>query len=377
MQRSRTYYLLMGIPALVMASWSIISIIQNQVDIPHHLDCIMRWHEGDPEARLYSLYFHVINLLTLFSYHRTAMEAAAVAVLTAMVIFKFVISDRIIVKYVYPSLYNPARYRFLIHTSVIAMFLCLCQNLIYKFSATMALGYIPVNTWHNSTTIALMPVALLAFFKSYDFIVSKPDSFFNKEAAALMLLTVLSVLIKPSFFFVLVTAFPLFFFLNHRFCRSLVAVILICMAGMAALLLIKHYVYSGSGSQVVIKPFEAWKIWSTNIPLSLLASIAFPVTVLLLYSRKIIKDKLMQYAWLSFVSGLVVYILLNESGERAIHGNFSWQTIVFNFILFLSTIIFLLKQKTDLKSKMAFTVFAIHVAAGIVFIAKMPFFGPR
>lgn len=241
----------------------------------------------------------------------------------------------------------------------------------------MALGYIPVNTWHNSTTIMLMPVALLLFFRSYDFVNLNKESFFSKEALVLLLLTILSVLIKPSFFFVFVIAFPLFYLLNHKFSKPLMAVILICAAGLAAMMMIRQYVYTGSGSQVVIKPFEAWSTWSTNIPLSLLASVAFPLTVIVLYPRQAKKDKLLQYSWLSFFIGLFIYILLNETGVRAIHGNFSWQTIVCNFILFLSSIIFLLKQKTDLKSRVAFAVFAMHVVTGIIFIAKLPFFGPR
>lgn len=373
MKRSRTYYLLMAIPAVVMASWTVISIIQNQVDIPHHLDFITRWHEGDPEAKLYSLYFHVINLLSFFTYNRTWMEAAAVVLLSTMVILKFIITDRMIIKYTQTS----GGYGFLINASVLAMFLCLAQNLICKFSATMALGYIPVNTWHNSTTIMLMPAALLLFFKSFDFVQLKQESIFGKEAAILLLLTVLSVLIKPSFFFVFVIAFPVFWFLNHKFSKPLMAVMIICSAGLVAMIIIRHYVYSGSGSQVIIKPFEAWRTWSNNIPLSLIVSVAFPLMVIVLYPRQALKNKLLQYAWLSFFTGLILYILLNETGARAIHGNFSWQTIICNFILFLSSIIFLLKQKTGLKSRVAFMVFAMHVAAGIIFIAKLPFFGPR
>ncbi len=373
MKRSRTYFLLMGIPALIMASWTVISIIQNQVDIPHHLDFITRWHEGDPEAKLYSLYFHVINLLSCFSFDRTWMEVAAVILLTAMVTAKFIITDRMIIKYTSAS----GSYGFLINASVLAMFLCMAQNLVYKVSATMALGYIPVNTWHNSTTITLMPAALLLFFKSYDFVQSKQESFFNKDALVLLLLTVLSVLIKPSFFFVFVMAFPLFWFINHSFSKSIIAVILICASGLAAMLLIRQYVYTGSDSQVVIKPFEAWRAWSTNIPLSLITSVTFPLIVVALYPRQALKYKLLQYAWLSFIAGLFIYIMLNETGVRAMHGNFSWQTIVCNFILFLSSIIFLLRQKTDIKSRMAWAVFAMHVVTGIIFIAKLPFFGPR
>lgn len=373
MKRSRTYYLLMSVPAFVMAVWAIVSIIQNQVDIPHHLDFITRFHEGDPEAKLYSLYFHLVNLFSFFSYNRLWMEIAAVALLTAMVILKFIITDRMIIRYVH----REETYRFFIKASVMALFLCLAQNLIYKFSATMALGYIPVNTWHNSTTITLMPVALLLFFKSYDFVLSRQESFFGKEALLLLMLTVLSVLIKPSYFFVFVMAFPLFWFLNNRFSKPLLGVVIICAAGLAAMLIVRHYVYTGSGSQVVIKPFEAWRTWSANIPLSFVSSVAFPLTVLLLYPRKVMTDKMLQYAWLSFLTGLFIYIMLNESGVRAIHGNFSWQTIICNFILFLSSVIFLMNQKTDLKSRVAFAVFALHVATGIIFIAKLPFFGPR
>jgi hypothetical protein len=378
MRTVKTNYLLLSIPALVMALWSVISMIQNQVDIPHHLDYIIRWHEGEPEAKMYSLYFHLVNLFSFFTFNRTWMEAVAVVLLTSMVIFKFMITEKMIIRYShFQEIQASGLFKFLFNASLLTLFLCLSQNLIYKFSATMALGYIPVNTWHNSTTITLVPVALLLFFKSFDFIMEEHPHFFGKKDFILLLLTVLSVLIKPSFFFVFVIAFPLFFLINRKLTKGLFSVALICLAGLATMMAIRQYVYSGDESQVVIKPFEAWKTWSDNIPLSFLASEAFPIAVFLLYPRIAFNDKLIQYAWLSFFAGMIIYILLNETGARAIHGNFSWQTIICNYILFLCSLIFLLKQKAGLKKDIALTFLLLHVAAGIVFILKLPFFGPR
>jgi len=388
MNRTELNYLYPATAAIIMAAWAVISIIQFQVDIPLHVMFIERWHLDDPAIRMYSIYFHVLNLLSFNSGNQLLLNVAAVTLLATLVILKFMITFKAMNKYAgFLSFHNlrsatALPLRFLSNAALLVLLLCICQNLVYKFSATMALGYIPVNTWHNSTTIALMPVALLLFFRSFDFITAQRQSVFERNGVILLLLTVLSLLIKPSYFLVFVIAFPVFYLINHGIIRSFITVILICTGGLVTLYLINQYVYSGSATQVIIHPFEAWKIWSTNIPLSLLMSVFYPLSVVAVWPRKALNDKLLQYAWLNFLIALLIYILFFETGERAYHGNFSWQTIVCNYILFLTSTIFLIRQATSKvragrKLKIVVLIFLAHVFTGLLFILKMPFFGPR
>jgi hypothetical protein len=125
-----------------------------------------------------------------------------------------------------------------------------------------------------------------------------------------------------------------------------------------------------------------WSYWTNNIPLALLSSIVFPLLFVVFYFKETWKDHLLSYAWVHMVVAILIYALLTETGGREMHGNFGWQTIICNFILFLTTWILFLqllvkKQKIEMKDKLIIVSFLFHVATGIVFLLKLPLFGAR
>ena len=78
------------------------------------------------------------------------------------------------------------------------------------------LGKVSPNIWHNSTTIFLMPFAILLFWKSYQVL-----SGTQKENTLLIsMLVILNVFIKPSFFFVYVSVFPILLLFQFGISRS-------------------------------------------------------------------------------------------------------------------------------------------------------------
>lgn len=247
----------------------------------------------------------------------------------------------------------------------------------------MALGYLPVNTWHNSTTIFLMPFAIWLFYKSYLFIKNHHEQENNfSSLLTLLLLTIFSVFIKPSYFFVFAIAFPLYYLLRFGINKNLFYSGLVSLFSAAALLLVYRYVYVGSDSSITIHPFHVWSYWSTNIPMGLVSSILFPLLFLIFYFRQTLKDHLLSYAWVQMAVAILIYILLSETGGREMHGNFGWQTIICNYLLFFCTWILYLrilltKIKFEMKDRIIIGSFLLHVSTGLLFLLKIPFYGAR
>lgn len=380
-------FLLMIISAFTFA----LIVWRNYPDIPDHNRFITRWLSGDYNVKLYSLYYFVILVLSFFQNHTGLINIISIALLTFAVTAKFLVAN-FIFKREFPDEVLESDKRYNIGFAgfgikgIIALcvfFICIAENLIYKPSATMALGYLPVNTWHNSTTIFLMPFAIWLFYKSYLFICNhrQISNIYNK-LLELLLLTVFCVFIKPSYFFVFAIAFPLYYLLRFGINKNLFLTGMVSVLSTFALLLVYRYVYTGSDSSVTISPFHVWGYWSGNIPVSLLASVFFPLLFAIIYFKETVQDHLLSYAWINMLVAIMIYILLTETGGREMHGNFGWQTIICNFILFLCTWILFLrliirKQELEMKDKVLITSFVFHIATGAVFLLKLPLYGAR
>ena len=209
------------------------------------------------------------------------------------------------------------------------------------------LGQIPPNVWHNSTTIFLMPFALLLFQRSW-LQLQNPS---NKDALkSILLLVVLNALVKPSFLFAFVTVYPVF--MLRATARKagaakqyVVNMIPVAVAGVLVVALYAAvYFYSFNAiaqqfvgqSKVVVRPFLVWSRFSPNIPLSLMLSLVFPIVYLILHPTELCNEQL-RYVWSLYVVSVLIFILFAETGPRLYHGNFLWQASICSYILFLVT----------------------------------------
>jgi hypothetical protein len=358
-------------------------IAHDYVDIPHHNRMIIQWLHGEPDVLIYSLYFHAILGLTFFSDNYAVITVASVVILTVAVLLKWRFTERILKSELSATLSGSA-IPLLGETGLSlialgALSLLLLQNLVFKTGIWMVMGYIPVNSWHNSTTILLYPFALILFYRSYQFLTGEKKKL--RDLLILFLLCLLNLWIKPSYFFVFALAFPLMYLLQHGLTRRTVMDGI--MVALATFVLILQYklVFAGDSSAVVIAPLAAWRLWSDQIVLSLLCSIAFPLLFLIFYFPRAIHDLMLKYAWLGFVIAIGIFLLLAETGTRKFHFNFLWQTIIANFILFLATFISYFKvlsekNRLDAKDRAVLIVFLVHVVVGMIYLAKSPRIGP-
>lgn len=246
------------------------------------------------------------------------------------------------------------------------------------------LGQIPPNVWHNSTTIFLMPFALVLFGVSAQYLRDGE----RRWLWAMLLAAAFNVAAKPSLLFALLVVFPIFAMVRFRLARrSWEALGATAVMGVFVLI---QYVYtfkSGSTeavyqagnfgvsgeSHVRVQFLHVWRYYSDSILLSLAASFAFPVVALAAYRRRLLDDDLVRYALALAGAGIGVFAVLTETGVREFHGNFIWQAIVANYILFLVTLIriwpLLDFARDRIRSSLVAVAFSAHVVAGLYFLA--------
>ena len=250
----------------------------------------------------------------------------------------------------------------------------------------MYLGRFVPNVWHNSTTVFLFPFAILLFWKQLKAFDSPPKI---KDILLLCFLVILNAAIKPSFLFVYIPVPALWLIKKFKSFRDLlVSSIPILLA--IFIILLQYYIIfhlqaggffiktGGVKAGITIsKPFQFFTFWIPYwyIPVAFILSYAFPIVSLLIY-REITKYEPFLYSLFMTIIGIIIAIFVNETGDRVIHGNFIWQTIISTYLLFLSTItflapVFLNNQDKSLKRRIVIMSFLAHVISGVIYIIKV------
>lgn len=332
------------------------------------------------------LYYLIIYVVSFFSSNFKMLALSSVIVLSISVVFKFKTSEII-----FESI-NDFKAKSLSNVHLFILLIVLMSLLfvhpIYLLRRVMGdpflfVGMVPMNVWHNSTTIFLFPFAIILFYYSYKFLETKE----NKYLYLTFLFSVINILLKPSFFFCLAVIFPLFALLKFRFKKEFWYSCIV-IAGAAIILAIQFYLiyanryldklnFNEGTSKVILAPFSFWSVYSKHIALDLVMSVLFPIFFIILYFNKIKNSLLLQYSGALFILGLLILILFAESGIRFGHGNFRWQAIVTNYIFFLSTVILfykILKEgnfKIGNKGWFMIAVYFIHFLCGLGYVIKM------
>jgi hypothetical protein len=237
--------------------------------------------------------------------------------------------------------------------------------------------FIPPNVWHNSTTAVVMPLAIGLYLVSL--------AYLRTPATRLLWLTTLllalNIATKPSFVFCWLVVFPVAVFLRDRRRAALVGPTLVCMAGGGMLTAQYVYIYIlergalvSTRTEVAIAPFHVWSKLTPNIPMSILAGYAFPIVALLLAGPRIRHSLPVRYALGLAAVGLVLFALLTETGFRQYHGNFGWQAIITNYLLFLAVMSAVLpwlrETRIGWRQAIVLAVFALQVFNGCIYLAE-------
>ncbi|MDU1892309.1 MAG: hypothetical protein E6767_16615 [Dysgonomonas sp.] len=238
-------------------------------------------------------------------------------------------------------------------------------------------NFVP-NVWHNSSIIMLFPFAVILFYESFKQI----EQFQTKRNLIILALIIVSVFIKPSFFFVFGAVYPLFLLIRYKFSKEFWYSIIPVFLGGVCVLLQYYIIYisaesSGSDSSVIIAPFLAYTEYTElkYLPFTLLCSFLFPIVYFIMNYKKMIKNRLWWYVIVSLFVAMSIYFTLAETGERAAHGNFFWQIVICVWLLFFQSLIFLLKdikaEGMNKKNIWLVSLYALHVIAGGGYLLNM------
>lgn len=251
------------------------------------------------------------------------------------------------------------------------------------FTRAKYLGYFVPNVWHNSTTIFLFPFAILLF----NYSLQQIKEFDKTRLFKISILVFLNIFIKPSFFFVWVSVYPLFILYHYRFSKEFWLNMAPIVVGIIFLALQYFYIYfyTSSDSSVIIAPFDVFSNWTTYsrfstfsfFLFSIFFSFLFPLAYFILNFNQVKKNKDLLFTYACLIVSLGIFFILAEEGERKFHGNFYWQIVICVNLLFYQTLLSFIKdindikntfQKKSKKNSLLVYLYGLHLLSGIVYI---------
>ena len=305
---------------------------------------------------------------------------------------------------------------------IITLCLMLAGPISFLTFPNMYMGYIGINIYHSPTQILAQPLALGVFLLLLSGLERKTIS--KHFMLSLAVVAFLSLLAKPSYLICLIPALFLFslFKLYKKYFININLIFFFFLVNFLVILWQYWLTYGASDldntTRIIFAPFAvmrnnadmAWKYWQSygifgknfvtnhkiisipfllmfNFTYSLLpryiASICFPATVYLAFFDTAKKTASLNLAWLTFGIALLYSCFLAESGYRMYHGNFFSGLHTSLFVLFVSSALFLIKEKNFRISKEVLSIkknprlffcsciFFLHVMSGTVYYFKI------
>lgn len=375
---NRHFYILIFFACLAFY-YALIFVFNTQTDIQLHTGRVMEIIMGLDFPPNF-LYFIVVYAVGLFQKDYQTLLFASLIVVSLSVAYKFFLTTRIFIQEteIERSL---SKNQTLLIANVVGLVLAtvFCIYLPKELNLTkyFYLGQIPPNVWHNSTVIFLMPFSLLLYWESYKLL----TKFETKRFLFVVGLILLNILIKPSFFFCFIPVFPIIALFKFGFKKEFFLSMLPIIVGIILLVLQFVLIYwlgsygKPGESSIAFEPLTAWRIYTDNIFVSFLLSTLFPVLYLIFYSKRVINQPFLYYAYSLFAVAVVIMSLFVEKGPRESDGNFFWQAIVCNYILFFAVTIDLAKnllqeRKLNFKDIILAGVLALHLFSGWIYLVK-------
>ncbi len=207
-----------------------------------------------------------------------------------------------------------------------------------------------------------------------------------KKTTLISVLIIINALIKPSFLFVFLPASFAFIFIyfkgNHR--KKINLALFPLFIGFCIIGLLYYFifylewgaVYKGTSNIYISKPFNSVTQWIPYwyVPISFIVSFAFPIVVFCFYFKKITAYIPFVFALTLTMFGIIISTFIMEEGPRQFHGNFTWQNVICTYLLFLTSVTFLIPKIAAPKSKklkVIMVIFGLHVLGGLIYICKM------
>ena len=332
------------------------------------------------------LFYFTINLFSLFTGNLFFITTVTTIILSLSVTFKYIISKKIISELLpTPNNYKPKYLTFIAIATL--LFFAIPDYYGLFIIKKIYLGHFVPIVWHNSTVIFLFPFVLLLFLFQIKILQHKrlPST---KELFLLTFLIFINIAIKPSFIFVFLPVFSLIILSNNKKNNIKKTILLLSPLLFGGLLIVAQYIliyyfqygsFQTTDSHIALStPFQVIRLWIPiwYIPIAFVSSYLLPIFTIILYPV-VLKNKPFQYAIYLSLLGFLISAFIIETGPRASHGNFLWQTIICTYLLFLTNVIYLIPKflnKTKFVDKKIYwlkIIFALHVISGIIYLLKI------
>jgi hypothetical protein len=254
------------------------------------------------------------------------------------------------------------------------------------WTRNLYLGYVyPASTYHNPTTLLLKPLALLSFAltaKSLERSILDHASW--KLVLAASAAGVLSALAKPSWLLCFLPGLALTILFDPRLRKRRSAfevVAAVLLSGLCVLAWQYMFLYGDRGAdQIIFTPQKWLSQYGFLAPLKLLLSIAYPLSVLIVFWKEVRQSPLMGLAWTTFACSLFLAYGFSETGSRTGHDNLGWSAQIALFVLFVASTITMvgtvrqaasdsLSRLMDSRTAVPIALFLLHVAGGAIWYA--------
>jgi hypothetical protein len=347
-------------------------------DIREHIYIFIR--EGYPSN---FLYYFTIDAFTLFRRDVNNLLIAAVLILSISLVLKYIATLKFISLFdtITTPLITSANFKIAL-ICIVVFAIPSAQFIAWgKYSS----GQIVPNVWHNSTVMYLMPVAIINLYQLFSII--SEQRYDIKSLAQFFATLLVSILIKPSYFFIISPTIFILVLTNIVKKKVFFPVIL------GGVFVIAQYFFiygnessykNSEASGIGISFLTTWmgqlrNYWFMTIP-AFVASTLFPTIHIIFNFRRLIANTYFKILLLLMFFGFIIFLFVIETGPRRFHGNFAWQLVVSYYFLFT----FLVKDyfnqniiinKNNSKVRLERLILNLHIFSGIIYIIRIAFFG--
>jgi len=379
----RRWWIAGGLLTLAASVWFFhrIFFTPKFIDVHAHLESIMQFAKGHAGLPGNFLYYGLVYALSGFASDRIPLSLAGTAILASATTARYAIDYRILSRR--PDEERAAASPLLTLGLTVALTIAFSLPTVVSFTGPMAerywyRGQIPPNIWHNSTTILVIPFAIALFWVSFRSL-SQPT---RRNDVWIAALSILNIAAKPSFFLVFAPTFSLILLAHHGLRRAFWARMWPILVAGLTLAGQYYYIFTMKigtkrvgDSHVTIAPFDVWSIYSPNIPLSILASVLYPLAYVVLYRRVLRRQPMLLYALALYVVAFAMMALLAEAGPRFKHANFFWQSFICSHILFLATTYYFLpclrRGAMEARARWVLGALGLHVVSGVIYLGRI------
>ncbi len=364
-----------------IATWAAARTLSDYNDFTKHVDYWIKVMKTDDMAYL-PFFFYSLGAVTGFTSDRDTIVKGLSLIMGGSVAFRYLASIRILHGWPAVRLDRFANAP-LVALAGMAIMVPFPIRLYNHWMPDWAYTNFPINVWHNSTYIFMMPFAVLLFGAGMDFLESNG----KRGLIELIVYSILNVLSKPSFFLCFAPAF--LFMAAWRlqgFASRLRAVVSLIGGGICLVALyfyIYHYDVDGGG--IAFGFFHVWAYYAGDapwlvIPLATANSLLLPLIFLFVYADACMKDRAIGFATLLLAVGFFIFAFIYETGEREYHGNMGWQVNACNYLLHVTVLgafmrIKSLDDRWYVRDWLLAGVFAAQMLAGIIYLGRFAWTG--